>query len=155
MHNVKNALAAAACALSAGVSVQAVTQGLETFVPVKGRSRAVALSFADRTRTLVDDTYNANPDSMRAAIQVLADLPGPRLLVLGDMGEVGNQGPEFHAEVVAYAAEAGQFQQAGFSTVICGPGSVEQAHQPNEFLAVSELERGLAVFNRFMEKMRG
>jgi UDP-N-acetylmuramoyl-tripeptide--D-alanyl-D-alanine ligase len=56
---------------------------------------------------LVDDTYNANPDSVRAAIDVLAELPAPRLLVLGDMGEVGNQGPEFHAEVGGYAAERG------------------------------------------------
>jgi UDP-N-acetylmuramoyl-tripeptide--D-alanyl-D-alanine ligase len=57
--------------------------------------------------TLVDDTYNANPDSVRAAIDVLADLPAPRLLVLGDMGEVGHQGPEFHDEVGSYAAERG------------------------------------------------
>jgi len=57
--------------------------------------------------TLVDDTYNANPDSMRAAIDVLADLPGPRLLVMGDMGEVGEQGPAFHAEAGRYARDAG------------------------------------------------
>jgi UDP-N-acetylmuramoyl-tripeptide--D-alanyl-D-alanine ligase len=57
--------------------------------------------------TLVDDTYNANPDSVRAAIDVLAELPAPRLLVLGDMAEVGHQGPEFHAEVGNYAAERG------------------------------------------------
>jgi UDP-N-acetylmuramoyl-tripeptide--D-alanyl-D-alanine ligase len=55
----------------------------------------------------VDDTYNANPDSVRAAIDVLAELPAPRLMVLGDMGEVGDQGPQFHAEVGAYAAERG------------------------------------------------
>ena len=106
-HNVKNALAAAACALSAGVSPEAVVQGLEAFVPVKGRSRAVALQMPDRTRTLVDDTYNANPDSVRAAIAVLAELPGPRLLVLGDMGEVGEQGPAFHTEAGTEAQAAG------------------------------------------------
>jgi UDP-N-acetylmuramoyl-tripeptide--D-alanyl-D-alanine ligase len=106
-HNVKNALAAAACALAAGVPLSAVVQGLETFVPVKGRSRAVALPMADRTRTLVDDTYNANPDSVRAAIAVLAELPGPRLLVLGDMGEVGEQGPVFHAEAGVEARASG------------------------------------------------
>ena len=55
----------------------------------------------------MDDTYNANPDSVRAAIDVLAELPGPRLLVLGDMGEVGEQGPQFHAEVGAYARARG------------------------------------------------
>jgi len=106
-HNVKNALAAAACALSARVSAEAVVQGLEAFVPVKGRSRAIALQMQDRTRTLVDDTYNANPDSVRAAIAVLAELPGPRLLVLGDMGEVGEQGPAFHTEAGSEAHASG------------------------------------------------
>ena len=104
-HNVRNALAAAACALSAGVPLTAVVQGLLAFEPVKGRSRALTLQ--DGRISLVDDTYNANPDSVRAAIEVLAELPGPRLLVLGDMGEVGNQGPEFHAEVGAYARDRG------------------------------------------------
>ncbi len=106
-HNVKNALAASACALAAGVPLAAVAQGLQAFEPVKGRSRALVLATQTADLTLVDDTYNANPDSVRAAIDVLAELPAPRLLVLGDMGEVGNQGPEFHAEVGAYAAERG------------------------------------------------
>jgi UDP-N-acetylmuramoyl-tripeptide--D-alanyl-D-alanine ligase len=106
-HNVKNALAATACALAAGVPLAAVVQGLVAFEPVKGRSRALVLQMGAEEITLVDDTYNANPDSVRAAIDVLAELPAPRLLVLGDMGEVGNQGPEFHAEVGAYAAERG------------------------------------------------
>jgi UDP-N-acetylmuramoyl-tripeptide--D-alanyl-D-alanine ligase len=106
-HNVRNALAAAACALAAGVPLEAVVRGLESFEPVKGRSRALGVQLGDRTLTLVDDTYNANPDSVRAAIDVLAELPGPRLLVLGDMGEVGNQGPAFHAEVGDYARERG------------------------------------------------
>ncbi len=106
-HNVKNALAASACALAAGVPLAAVAQGLVAFEPVKGRSRALVLQTATNEITLVDDTYNANPDSVRAAIDVLAELPAPRLMVLGDMGEVGNQGPEFHAEVGAYAAEHG------------------------------------------------
>ncbi len=106
-HNVKNALAASTCALAAGVSLAAVAHGLQAFTPVKGRSRALVLHAHTGDITLVDDTYNANPDSVRAAIDVLAELPAPRLLVLGDMGEVGNQGPEFHAEVGAYAAERG------------------------------------------------
>ena len=106
-HNVKNALAATACALAAGVPLAAVAQGLVAFEPVNGRSRAMVLHTASDEITLVDDTYNANPDSVRAVIDVLAELPAPRLLVLGDMGEVGNQGPEFHAEVGSYAAECG------------------------------------------------
>lgn len=106
-HNVKNSLAAAAAALSAGVPVSAVVAGLQSFEPVKGRSKAMLLAVKGREVTLVDDTYNANPDSVRAAIDVLADLPGPRLLVLGDMGEVGHQGPMFHAEAGRYAKAKG------------------------------------------------
>ena len=106
-HNVKNALAATACALAAGVPVSSIAAGLSDFVPVKGRSRAVAVTIQERALTLVDDTYNANPDSMRAAIEVLAELPGPRLLVLGDMGEVGEQGPQFHDEAGRFAQERG------------------------------------------------
>ena len=116
-HNVKNSLAAAACALAAGVSTQAVVQGLQAFVPVKGRCRALLISHSGLHATLVDDTYNANPDSMRAAIQVLADLPGPRLLVLGDMGEVGEQGPAFHAE-------AGRFAHAHGITYVLALGEM-------------------------------
>ncbi len=106
-HNVKNALAAATCALASGVPADAVEQGLQNFVPVKGRSRALSIAVQGRECTLVDDTYNANPDSVRAAIDVLAELPGPRLLVLGDMGEVGHEGPHFHAEAGRYAKAKG------------------------------------------------
>jgi UDP-N-acetylmuramoyl-tripeptide--D-alanyl-D-alanine ligase len=102
-HNVKNSLAAVACTLAAGVPMSAIASGLEAFEPVKGRSRALLVNLAGREMTLVDDTYNANPDSVRAAIEVLATLPGPRLLVLGDMGEVGDQGPQFHAEALQLA----------------------------------------------------
>jgi UDP-N-acetylmuramoyl-tripeptide--D-alanyl-D-alanine ligase len=104
-HNVRNSLAAVACALAAGVPLAKIAEGLEAFEPVKGRSRALAVHLGGRTITLVDDTYNANPESVRAAIDVLAELPGPRLLVLGDMGEVGDQGPQFHAEVGEHARQ--------------------------------------------------
>ena len=107
LHNVKNSLAAIACTLAAGVPLAAIARGLEAFESVKGRSRALAGVLAGRAYTLVDDTYNANPDSVRAAIDVLAGLPGPRLLVLGDMGEVGTQGPQFHAEAGDYAKARG------------------------------------------------
>ena len=106
-HNVRNALAATACALAAGVPLDAVVRGLEAFAPVQGRSRAFALAWGGREITVVDDSYNANPDSVRAAIDMLAGLPGPHWLVLGDMGEVGTQGPAFHAEVGHYARERG------------------------------------------------
>jgi UDP-N-acetylmuramoyl-tripeptide--D-alanyl-D-alanine ligase len=106
-HNVKNSLAAAACAIAAGVPASDVIKGLESFTPVKGRCRAQQVRHGGLDFTLVDDTYNANPDSMRAAIEVLADLPGPRLLIIGDMGEVGVDGPAFHAEAGRYAKERG------------------------------------------------
>ncbi len=106
-HNVKNALAATACALAAGCPLDAVGRGLDAFAPVKGRSQVKSFERGGRPVTLIDDTYNANPDSVRAAIEVLAALPGPRWLVLGDMGEVGDQGQEFHREVGAYARSRG------------------------------------------------
>jgi UDP-N-acetylmuramoyl-tripeptide--D-alanyl-D-alanine ligase len=114
-HNVRNAMAAAACAVAAGCPAARIAEGLAAFVAVKGRSQAHRL--ADGT-TLVDDSYNANPDSVRAAIDVLAGLPAPRWLVLGDMGEVGAQGPAFHAEVGAYAKVRGieTFWLAGEAT---------------------------------------
>lgn len=102
-HNILNALAATACALAAGMSLPVIVKGLESFEPVKGRSKSCEWQLDGHALTLVDDTYNANPDSVRAAIEVLAELPAPRLLVLGDMGEVGLQGAEFHQEVGAYA----------------------------------------------------
>ena len=107
LHNVKNALAATACALAAGVAPEAIARGLADFRPVAGRSQAQVLAIGGRSVTLVDDTYNANPDSVIAAIDVLAALPGPRWLMLGDMGEVGKRGPAFHAAVGAYARRRG------------------------------------------------
>ena len=106
-HNVRNALAAAACALAAGVALDAIARGLCEFEPVKGRSRLLGLALGGRALTLVDDSYNANPDSVRAAIEVPAELPGPRLLALGDMGEVGDQGLAFHDEVLRHALARG------------------------------------------------
>jgi len=107
-HNVMNALAATASALAAGMALPAIARGLSNFEPVKGRSQASTVHLlSGHALTLIDDSYNANPDSVRAAIDVLASLPGPRLLVLGDMGEVGTQSPEFHREVGAYASARG------------------------------------------------
>ncbi len=103
-HNLRNALAAAACARAAGAPPAAIAEGLAAFRPVGGRMQPLAM--ADGFQ-LIDDSYNANPDSVRAAIDVLAGLDGRRILVLGDMAEVGDQGPAMHAEVGAYAAQSG------------------------------------------------
>jgi UDP-N-acetylmuramoyl-tripeptide--D-alanyl-D-alanine ligase len=104
LHNVKNALAAAACGFAAGIGPQAIARGLAAFRPSPGRLVTRRLASG---AILVDDTYNANPDSVRAAIDVLAALPAPTLLVLGDMGEVGEFAPEFHREVGEYARRRG------------------------------------------------
>jgi len=103
-HNVLNAFAAAACALAAGGNLEAVARGLAVFRPVGGRmQRRTARSGAK----LIDDSYNANPDSVRAAIDVLAAESGAKVLLLGDMGEVGERGVEFHEEIGRYARARG------------------------------------------------
>jgi UDP-N-acetylmuramoyl-tripeptide--D-alanyl-D-alanine ligase len=106
-HNLRNALAAVTAALAAGVPLDTIVRGMELFRPVSGRSRLLNWQRGAERVVLVDDSYNANPDSVRAAIDLLMGLPAPHWLVLGDMGEVGSQGPAFHAEVGAYARERG------------------------------------------------
>jgi UDP-N-acetylmuramoyl-tripeptide--D-alanyl-D-alanine ligase len=107
-HNARNALAAVAAALAAGVALEAVKRGLESFESVKGRLQVKSATVAPLAgATVIDDTYNANPDSMRAAIAVLAAQPAPRVLVIGDMGEVGDHGPEFHREIGKFAHDGG------------------------------------------------
>lgn len=104
IHNVRNALAAVACSLAIGINPEAIIRGLESFLPVSGRlQRKTARNGA----IVIDDTYNANPDSVRAAIDVLAQAPSPRVLILGDMGEVGNEGRQFHEEIGIHARDRG------------------------------------------------
>lgn len=102
-HNVHNALAAATAALAIGIGPDAIRAGLESFTPVSGRG---VVLHTPSGGLLIDDTYNANPDSVRAAVDLLADRrSAPRVLILGDMGEVGAEGPAFHREVGRYARE--------------------------------------------------
>lgn len=104
VHNVRNALAATAAAIALNVPLAAIASGLKNFGGVAGRlQRKVALHGA----TLIDDTYNANPASLRAALKVLAQAQGKRILVLGDMGELGADAPRFHAEIGAEAHALG------------------------------------------------
>ena len=104
LHNVRNALAAIACCVAAGVADEDIERGLGMFAPVSGRLQKKS---AVCGAVVIDDTYNANPDSVRAAIDVLAQSSAPHILVLGDMGEVGTQGQQFHEEIAAYAASRG------------------------------------------------
>ena len=100
VHNVRNALAAAAAAAAAGVRLAAIARGLAGFVPVQGRLQKLA---GKGGAIVLDDSYNANPDSVIAAIDVLARAGGRKFLVLGDMGEVGARGAAFHAEIGRHA----------------------------------------------------
>jgi UDP-N-acetylmuramoyl-tripeptide--D-alanyl-D-alanine ligase len=103
-HNARNALAAAACALAVGVDLQTIAKALAGFAGVKGRLQRKPGLHGGR---FIDDTYNANPDSTRAALAVLAREAGHKYFVLGDMGELGEAAPALHAQVGLVARQAG------------------------------------------------
>jgi len=103
-HNVRNALAACAAAHALEIPPHDMQDALNHFAGVPGRLQRRA---GRSGSTVIDDTYNANPESMKAAIRVLAAHAGRTVFVMGDMGELGDAGPEMHAEVGAFAREAG------------------------------------------------
>ncbi|WP_108446818.1 UDP-N-acetylmuramoyl-tripeptide--D-alanyl-D-alanine ligase [Halomonas denitrificans] len=103
-HNVANALAAAAAALAMGLEAAEVLAGLAAVAPMPGRLSAVEGLKATR---LLDDTYNANPGAVKAALDVLVTLPGPHWCLLGAMGELGGESDRLHAELGHYARERG------------------------------------------------
>lgn len=118
-HNVANALAAASCCLAIGIPVSQIVLGLEQFSGVQGRLQRHVLG---NGALLIDDTYNASPSSVRAALDILAEMQGARILVLGDMGELGKDSEELHAQIGKYALNKGMQQ-----LFTCGPLSSNAA----------------------------
>jgi UDP-N-acetylmuramoyl-tripeptide--D-alanyl-D-alanine ligase len=160
-HNLRNAASAAAAALALGASAQAVAKGLAAYAGTKGRLQTHACILG---ATLIDDTYNANPDSVLAAVQVLAARPGSRILVLGDMGELGPDAAALHREMGERA------RAAGIDRLLClgelsvhaargfGPGAMH-FERIEELLAEVECALGPAVTvlvkgSRFMQMER-
>ena len=103
-HNVANALAAAACCVALDVPLEQIKAGLENVRPIKGRMQLKAGLQGVR---VFDDTYNANPMSLEAALKVVCGLPGRSWLILGDMGELGDTSSRFHREAGAQARDLG------------------------------------------------
>ena len=104
LHNVRNALAGVAASIAVGANLAAIKVGLETVQPVAGR--LVTLTGFQGAR-IFDDTYNANPASMQAALIVLSQYAGERVFVMGDMGELGPNAEEYHREIGRSAKQLG------------------------------------------------
>ena len=104
LHNIKNALAAVACAYALDVPEAAIAAGLASYTGVKSRLQRKRHSSG---ALVIDDTYNANPESMQAAIAVLAAYPGRTIFVMGDMGELGDNAEAMHATIGEFAKRAG------------------------------------------------
>lgn len=103
-HNVMNALAAAACCINLGIELQVIKNGLEQMQGVKGR---LQIGMGNKGCRVIDDTYNANPTSLAAAVNVLMSYPGKHVLVLGDMGELGSSAKDMHQAAGQQACNAG------------------------------------------------
>ncbi|WP_313525192.1 UDP-N-acetylmuramoyl-tripeptide--D-alanyl-D-alanine ligase [Anaerotignum sp.] len=103
-HMVLNALSAVAVGLEMGLSLEEMKAGIENFVPTKNRMNVMKL---DNGMTVLNDVYNANPVSMKASLDILANAEGRKVAILGFMGELGEYAPKMHEEVGAYAAEKG------------------------------------------------
>jgi UDP-N-acetylmuramoyl-tripeptide--D-alanyl-D-alanine ligase len=140
-HNVMNALAATAASLAAGATLEEVRAGLQGLPPVQGRLQRIALADA---AVLIDDTYNANPGSLRAGIEVLALGQGPKWLVLGDMAELGPEGERMHRQMGKLARETGVERLFALGDLAAAAAETFGAHGvtcPSREALISTLER--------------
>jgi UDP-N-acetylmuramyl pentapeptide synthase len=138
------------------IEVKTIAQGLAAFRPYAGR---LQVKRAAGGATVIDDSYNANPDSVRAAIDVLASCPAPTALVLGDMGEVGEHGAEFHREVGEYARAKGVSQllalgEATRETVQAFGAGAQHFDSIEELISSLKSNTVLVKGSRFMKMER-
>ena len=157
-HNVMNALAAAAAALACNVPLAAVVTGLARVKPFGGR---LVTKAARSQASIIDDTYNANPVSLGAGLRVLADFPGPRWLVLGDMGELGGEAQDFHYQAGELARAHGVERLYAVGELSAnavrafGRGAQHFADQDSLIAAaVNDLRPGVAVLVKGSRMMR-
>ncbi len=134
LHNLLNALCAAAAASAAGASIGQIAAGLERFRAVAGR---LQLKAGRHESWIIDDSYNANPNSVRAGLDVLRSLAGVKWLVFGDMGELGAHREAFHADIGSYARECGVERLFAFGALT--PRTVESFGAGAEWFADAEL----------------
>ncbi len=157
-HNARNAVAAAAAALAAGIGVSSIKAGLESVAQVRGR---LVLRAALRGARLLDDSYNANPGSLAAALEVLAEQPGERWLVLGDMGELGANSESLHRQAGERARAMGIQRLYALGTlsqaaaVAFGPGASHfDAHAALAQALCNQLQAGVSVLVKGSRSMR-
>lgn len=124
-HNGQNALAAVSLAIAAGLDLKACTQALAGFSAVQGRQQ---LLHGPAQSRIIDDSYNANPDSVKAAINSLILLPGKHWLALGDMAELGDSADEYHREVAQHAQQKGVQKMFAYGPLSCQAASVFGVH---------------------------
>ncbi|MBB5212166.1 UDP-N-acetylmuramoyl-tripeptide--D-alanyl-D-alanine ligase [Microbulbifer hydrolyticus] len=136
-HNVNNALVAAGCAFAAGIPVSEIAEGLGALVGVSGRMQ----SFKSKSgASVIDDSYNANPGSVSAAIELLAQREGKKIMVLGDMAELGPEADQSHREMGRLALERGIDQLFTLGTLSAAASIEFAAGHPNKQRNFSERE---------------
>jgi len=124
-HNVQNAVAAITLALACGVGLQAACQALDGFTAVAGRQQFLP---GLNDSLIIDDSYNANPDSLAAALQVLSELDGAAWLALGDMAEMGDESLQRHKEALALARQVGVSEVFALGKMTCQAASIFAEH---------------------------